>query len=657
MKSLKYLSKIFFLIFTTQFAFSQSECDYKTIRLTEAEMHQKWLQRASLLKKDDSLNFTTKNFSRNARTEANSIYELSQALYLLPIKIWLHQNSAGTQGPNILRMQQEMDRLNKYYFDSGTNIQFYISSDSPEIIKNDKYLNTSESDANYVIDNWYNEDIINVHMVNEYNGGGSGVYVNPFPLFQDEGVIISTDVRSNETILSHEVGHHLGLEHTHEGDNEPIDRNRTNFWGNKKCLTTGDGFCDTPADPDLNNKNSPSCVFVDQSAKDGWGDFYARPPAGSQSPDYQNIMSYGSPRICRNRFSANQGQYMRTEADDNKYDGDFDLRHLFVFDKHEPDNQREIARNIVYGVAQHHSFHWVAKKEEELYFNDTDWIKFTIASATSVNIVTYAAYFRNPDTEIFLYRQESNGTLTLIAQDNDSNGNKYSKILANNLTPATYYVQIKPKNAGSLLSVYDYFIEITNCTPEFASITGEYNNIEMVRLAKNTFTVGGDGKSFRLGTNGNLKVKAGQSIVISGEVVISGEFNASIDENLTCDNAKQDVIFNSNTRVAEAEDIYTSNNLDNQMQENADAIAKIFPNPLTNQEELNLEIYTPIDSYFSLNIYSVLGNKIASNLANTPIKTGYDRFKISTLDLENGIYIVIVNVGLKKFFHKLIISK
>ncbi|TAF73286.1 MAG: T9SS C-terminal target domain-containing protein [Bacteroidetes bacterium] len=642
------------IFLSVQIIFSQSECYHICEKLTEEQRNTVWEQRKSLRFKDDSLQRLFGANRRSARTAVGTVYELSQALYLLPIKIWLHQNSAGTRGPTILKMQSEIDNLNRYYNNSGVNIQFYVTSDSPEIIKDDKYVDTKESDANYVIDHWYNEDIINVHMVDKYNGGGAGVYVSPFPLFQDEGLIISTDETANETIFSHEVGHHLGLEHTHEGGDEPISRTRKNTWGNIKCKTTGDGFCDTPADPNLNEKNSPSCVFTDQTAKDAWGDFYANPPAGSQSPDYSNIMSYANPRLCRNKFSSEQGQFMRTEADDMAYDGDFGNRSLFVFDKYEPDNQREIARDIVFGKTQHHSFHWVAKEEEEKSFSDVDWVTFTILEQTSIRVSTSAAYLENPDTEIKLHRLEANGSLTLIGQDNDSNGDKYSNLTANNLIPATYYIEIKPKNTGSTSGVYDYLLNITNCTPEFASIIGDYNNIEMKRAAKNTFTIGGNGNSFKLGPNGKLTVKAGQSIIITGDVDITGDFDASIDPNLTCDNSTSDIV--RGARIETRNDFYYSDNTENP-QENNDAIAKIFPNPLTNQDDLSLEIYSPIDCYFQLNIKNMLGNEIISNLKNNTIKAGYDRFKIETTDLANGMYIITINVGTKKFFHKLIISK
>lgn len=81
--------------------------------------------------------------------------------------------------------------------------------------------------------------------------------------------------------IPHEMGHFFGLPHTFEGGGELAD--------GSNCDSSGDGICDTPADPGDPNTNPPetlidgNCLFISE-LKDANGDFY--------SPDVSNIMSY-----------------------------------------------------------------------------------------------------------------------------------------------------------------------------------------------------------------------------------------------------------------------------------------------------------------------------------------------------------------------------
>jgi len=90
--------------------------------------------------------------------------------------------------------------------------------------------------------------------------------------------------------LAHEIGHFYGLPHTHEvfSGEELVD--------GSNCLTAGDGFCDTPADPDLSGFVSRTCNYTG-SFRDRNGDTYM--------PDVSNIMSYSDPS-CQNKFSLDQ---------------------------------------------------------------------------------------------------------------------------------------------------------------------------------------------------------------------------------------------------------------------------------------------------------------------------------------------------------------
>jgi hypothetical protein len=91
-------------------------------------------------------------------------------------------------------------------------------------------------------------------------------------------------------ILAHEVGHNLGLLHTHETSSgfEYVDE--TN------CATAGDAVCDTAADPNLSGKVNSKCEYI-ATNKDPNGQYY--------NPPVNNVMSY-TVDSCRKVFTSQQ---------------------------------------------------------------------------------------------------------------------------------------------------------------------------------------------------------------------------------------------------------------------------------------------------------------------------------------------------------------
>ena len=91
-------------------------------------------------------------------------------------------------------------------------------------------------------------------------------------------------------ILAHELGHNLGLYHTHEnfGGNELVDQSN--------CNVAGDYICDTAADPNLNGKVGSDCSYTGLDV-DSMGNSY--------KPPVNNIMSYTNDD-CRTEFTKEQ---------------------------------------------------------------------------------------------------------------------------------------------------------------------------------------------------------------------------------------------------------------------------------------------------------------------------------------------------------------
>ena len=113
----------------------------------------------------------------------------------------------------------------------------------------------------------------------------------------------------NTQNLSHEVGHCLGLLHTHQGINPCPAVSRENIArppdANANCETTGDLCCDTAADPNLDftGFDSGTCTY-NNVLPDCTG-------ASPYTPPFTNFMSYGW--TCRTMFSACQIARMQAE--------------------------------------------------------------------------------------------------------------------------------------------------------------------------------------------------------------------------------------------------------------------------------------------------------------------------------------------------------
>ena len=663
LKTFKYLSNFIFSILFCSSVYSQSqtECGFQGYTYKNLEKNKYWRNKALLKSHDDSLqNVWNQHLSKTTNGRVVSgLDELVYAAYRLPVKMWLFRNSNGTAGPNSNAMQIELDRINEYYRDNNANIQFYITGDSPTYVNNDNSFNVeTNAEAGDLVDDFYAEDIINIHIVNNLNN--AGIYFSDTPFFQEEGIVIGNS-RQNAT-LSHEIGHHLGLNHTHENGDEPIDRNRREkilFWdGDRFCEFKGDGFCDTPADPNLDNRNSPSCTFTDINATDRYGDHYASPPSGSSRPDYTNILSYASPRSCRRSFSAEQMAWMRQEADGRDYAGFFNHREAFAFDRYEPDNQQEIARAIGLGDVQHHSFHWAAVDEDDKVYNDRDWVRFSLTYSTSIDIRTNPALHKNPDTEIKLYRQNANNTITQLAYDNNGNGNLYSRIVANNLAIGNYLIEIATLAGNDGTDVADYYLSVDECTPASGFITGTFDYIDMVRVAKTQVV-----SNLTLGNHTKLQVKAEQSISILSGSVLKGDFTAKIYPSLNCSDTREDIYIYNGGRVV-FDSIKQSYQKPIKLPElhypfkgqkvEADIYFQLYPNPTSGKTIAEFSLNAAGGT--RLSIYNMSGQVMATPIDQF-LEAGSNQLEFDTSSLPSGVYIVKFETNKISKTEKLVVIK
>lgn len=212
--------------------------------------------------------------------------------YIVNIFVHMIRSSAG-EGDGVEVVRKSQETLNKYYSHMGIlfNVLGY------DYIDNDRYcLNLSEKDELPLLR-------INGHT------NAIDIYVLPDKIFWKKGglaldipstAFIIEGLGRHTTLIAHEMGHCLGLYHTHHGTRYETglsDYQCAELVDGSNSLTCGDYIEDTPADP----FKWSECTY-NGTLKDANGQAY--------HPDPLNIMSYAS-SYCRDRFSPKQEQRIK----------------------------------------------------------------------------------------------------------------------------------------------------------------------------------------------------------------------------------------------------------------------------------------------------------------------------------------------------------
>ncbi len=393
--------------------------------------------------------------------------------YRIPVKFWVFNDSNKgvfwtLQNPEVT-LKTAMWSLNEAFRRNNVPIRFYMLC--PEYIEDKKLGSESASSFYLTFTSRYNTTgALNVRIINKFSDPRTGGQYNRF----DDAVTMRRDLMNYKDFpepgknvafgtFIHEVGHWLGLDHTHQFYNVPCIREpvtRGMAWGVcnpiplflRRCEVTGDALCDTEADRMLQNypSNVVNCTWI-PGPRDDRGDLYR--------PDVSNYMSYAED-ACVNKFSVGQRTIMVRKASIRSAFGiiypTYTVKANNDFDIYEPDDTDKAASPIALNETQIHNLSTIYSQQ---YCEDnSDWLSYTHSDSgldVFIDIIDVAGHY-NPVLEVEVWNSDptktprektTRGIATLVSNA----GTKFTyKIPCISLASGITYLIRVVRNGGTL---------------------------------------------------------------------------------------------------------------------------------------------------------------------------------------------------------------
>lgn len=206
----------------------------------------------------------------------------------LSVTVYIIKDDAGLDGIDAAAINTAFTKLNAAF--SSIKLKFRICNTVS--INNYQFnnLNAAQNERDLTIQ-YNSKNTINLYFASTLmdKEGNLVPGYSYMPADQIDAIFLDKDfITGNELI--HQVGHFLGLYHTHETIFGAELVNDVN------CQNTGDRCCDTPADPRIAGAFDNKCDYTG-SAKDSKNNFYV--------PSINNYMSLGND-VCRCVFTNDQ---------------------------------------------------------------------------------------------------------------------------------------------------------------------------------------------------------------------------------------------------------------------------------------------------------------------------------------------------------------